>query len=260
MKLIVQVAAAVSILSDGVSGVKLHFLHRNSTNGSKGKDQDNFQDELIDQADPEFKKYSQGDECISWSDMVHVVQQQCQGCSQAEKKQAVKSELDTIRAAFDEADKNGDQCIDKKEYKKADEFEGTAPEDPAKAKEQNKVDFELMDRNSDDQISESEAMHFCTENMPHADIDYSEFKKMFKAADVDKNGFISREEFDKAGQKYEGDGPEVPPPPAPKNGSNSTNGTKAEKKAFFFFARPKFGAFVKLNIEKMKIKTGEEKA
>lgn len=267
MKLFAHVGVFASMCSIGVSGINLHFLQRNGTNGSKGKDQDNFQDELIDQADPEFKMYSRGDDCISWDDMVHVVMQQCQKCSRKEKKQIIKREMERIHSAFVEADENKDECVDKKEFKKAHEFEGTAPEKPENAKEQNADDFELMDRNNDEMISESEAMHFCEENMPHADLDYSEFKKMFDSADADKDGFVSRKEFDKAGERYEGDGSEVPPPAPPKNSSNSSNhtnttdGEKDEKKpGLFFLMHPRFGASVHLAIEKMKVKLGEMKA
>merc|ERR1711865_1000031 len=63
-----------------------------------------------------------------------------------------------------------------------------------------------MDLNGDQQISLSEAFEYVAEDILQADVSSEKLEKMFKDADKDSNGFISKKEFDEAGKAIKGDG------------------------------------------------------
>jgi len=74
---------------------------------------------------------------------------------------------------------------------------------PAFAKFDAALVFEVTDTNKDDQISKSETYGLMTK-VAGASIDPATTNKIFEAADLDKNGYLSAEEFEKAGASYAG--------------------------------------------------------
>jgi Ca2+-binding EF-hand superfamily protein len=193
---------------------------------------DNFQDEIVDQADPEFDMLSGGDGCVSWDDAYKVLEEQFQegapdlaSQTEAEKKEmeeVKKTMIADLHLMMKHADKNGDDCVDKAEFEAAEEMEGPPPGfeekkvkeigEEALTEEQIKEDhleFDAMDRSGDGKVSKTEAYGYASENMPQADINDEDLDEMFKAADTDGDGEITFEEFEGAGKEIEGDGKEM---------------------------------------------------
>merc|ERR1719261_2431394 len=124
---------------------------------------------------------------------------------------------------FKEADKNGDGCIDEKEWNGPEE---EAPASPAPAvkgpptgetrveggdnEKPGPIDtdseFKLMDYTGDGVVSRAEAYHYVSEYMDSADLNSNKLKKLFEDADVDKDNYLTEEEFAAAGSQHQGDG------------------------------------------------------
>lgn len=104
----------------------------------------------------------------------------------------------------------GSACLTKEQ------FESFGPADPEErkcwAKAMNKyrmqIDFALLDESGDEVISETEFWHFC-QRMQGWAISHEEAHAIFTDTDSDKNGYVTMEEFLKAGEQHEGDGPGV---------------------------------------------------
>jgi len=103
---------------------------------------DNFQDEIVDQADPEFEMVSGGDGCISWEDMKKPLEQQFEEIHGEHEKAGTLDEatereeecirndmLADLRMMFEYADalEKEDGCVNKTEFKDAAEMEGPPP-------------------------------------------------------------------------------------------------------------------------------------
>jgi len=96
---------------------------------------DNFVDEAIDQADPEFGMMSGGDGCMSMEDALEMTMAMFQNDAPANadvmsgtklKKQlsvAQNAQLEAMKVFFGKMDRNHDGCVNKEEFKLADEFE-----------------------------------------------------------------------------------------------------------------------------------------
>jgi Ca2+-binding EF-hand superfamily protein len=195
--------------------------------------EDNFEDEVIDQADPEFKMLdTDDDDCINISEATAPFEENFQRKAMGrhiwtaeEKKEAEDAEkhiLEDVRMQFAHADADRDKCINRTEFKAVGEMEGPPPGFEAiktmqmgfenftdELMEEDRLEFNTMDRNHDGKVSQSEAYHFAGENMPQADIDEQVLKKVFESADVDGDKFITFEEFVHAGKGFHGDGNET---------------------------------------------------
>jgi len=237
---------ASQFLKNGAAPVKAAPAKAAPAKGeAKGKDaasagpahSDNFQEELVDQADPEFDMISGGDGCMSWDDMHKVLTEQFQvgasdpaGMTEEMKKEETEMKemiMKDEKMIFDHSDTNKDGCLDKAEFKGAGEMEGPPPgfQKKKQAKmgdeafdnqmeDEEKFEFNSMDTSNDGKISKTESYHYVNENMPQADIDQTQMDTMFDDADTDEDGFLSFEEFSQAGEEIDGDGNEmekVPP-------------------------------------------------
>jgi len=196
--------------------------------------EDNFQDEVVDQADHEFDMISGGDDCVSWEDLKKSADAQFDeeeddyeppSPSAAEKEENEKIKavmLDNLEMEFGNADSDKDGCVSKAEFKAAGETEGPSPgfektklkdmsedELTEEMNQEDRLEFDAMDKNNDTKVSESEAYDYASGNMPAADINSEDLDEMFKACDTDGDGFITFEEFQGAGQEIEGDGNEM---------------------------------------------------
>jgi len=193
---------------------------------------DNMQGEIVDQADTEFGMASRGDACVSWEEVKNNLEQQFQEGApdltnipdeeKVEKEKVQKQVIADKKLMFEHADENGDGCVDKAEFAKAGEMEGppsgfdTVREAEIGAEglseqEQNedRLEFDAMDRNGDEQISRGEAYHYASGNMPEADISDDVLEELLFETDTNGDGFITFEEFEGSGQAYEGDGNEM---------------------------------------------------
>jgi len=199
-------------------------------NGTAHKD--NFEEEVIDQADPEFDMVSGGDDCINLTDAQIPYEESFQHgamgkaiWTEEQKKKAQGAEqqiMANLKMLFDFADSNGDGCINRTEFQAAAEMEGPPPgyqrrktwmvgaaNFSEELKEEDRFEFKAMDRNADGKVSQSEAYHYAGENMPQADIDEQVLKDIFEETDINGDKFITFEEFVNAGSEYEGDGKEM---------------------------------------------------
>lgn len=100
----------------------------------KTSNADNFREELVDQADPEFDLASFGDDCISWEDVVAQGEAQFGDGGQQisnEEREAVeegKREMEEeLRLMFVHSDRNEDGCVDREEFVAVQEMEGPPP-------------------------------------------------------------------------------------------------------------------------------------
>lgn len=96
---------------------------------------DNFVDEVVDQADPEFDMVSGGDGCMSMEDAMEITMAMFQNDAPANadvmsgtklKKQlsaAQNAQLEAMKAFYHKVDRNKDGCVNKAEFKLAGEFE-----------------------------------------------------------------------------------------------------------------------------------------
>merc|ERR1719261_1053353 len=124
---------------------------------------------------------------------------------------------------FKEADKNGDGCIDEKEWNGEEPPKPAAPAPAVKGPPTGEsrveggddekagpidtdTEFKLMDYTGDGRVSRAEAYHYVSEYMDSADLNSNKLKKLFEDADVDKDNYITEEEFAAAGSKHQGDG------------------------------------------------------
>eukprot|EP00747_Dinoflagellata_sp_TGD_P058896 gnl/TRDRNA2_/TRDRNA2_151331_c0_seq3.p1 gnl/TRDRNA2_/TRDRNA2_151331_c0~~gnl/TRDRNA2_/TRDRNA2_151331_c0_seq3.p1 ORF type:complete len:247 (+),score=81.20 gnl/TRDRNA2_/TRDRNA2_151331_c0_seq3:62-802(+) len=192
---------------------------------------DSFQDEVLDQADPEFKRLSNGGPCIGLKEMMAVYDEQVDHYSSRvgtnvatmTKDERDKLHKDAVKHAeemFKESDTNGDGCIDEKEWNgpheekpapaaKPDVKSGEAmveghndKEEPIEAA----AEFKLMDINGDGKVSRSEAWNYVSEYLDEADLNSEKLKQMFQKADTNKDDYLTQAEFEAAGEQYEGDG------------------------------------------------------
>lgn len=205
---------------------------------------DNFQDEVVDQADPEFGMYSGGDNCITFEEAKKPFDEQMDKDARPDQlmtedqKEATKEwkeeALQDLKMMYDHADKNHDGCLDQAEFKAAGEMEGPPPgfekesidkiqeesdgnktaDEAAKEFEeqmanQEKLEFDAMDTNGDHKVSQAEAYAYASERLPEADIDSTEMDEMFNDADLNGDKFLTFEEFIGAGKAIEGDGKEM---------------------------------------------------
>jgi len=194
---------------------------------------DNFQDELVDQADPQFGMLdADGDGCVTQAEQMKTMNQQFQwgapdiATMTAKKKKLLQDTIDMVKGKakqmFEFVDKNKDACIDKAEFKAAQEMEGPPPgyqesmadkmgkeKFEAQVNEEKKAEFGFMDRSGDNQISRTEAYEYADKDMPHADISKEKMDAMFASIDRNQDGFVSFDEFTQAGKNYEGDGNEM---------------------------------------------------
>merc|ERR1719443_54841 len=197
---------------------------------------DSFQDEVLDQADPEFKKMSGGGPCIGMKELMKVFDEQVDhyssrvGTNVATMKKEERDELhaDAVKHAeemFKKADKNGDGCIDEKEWNGPEPPKPAAPgpapavkgpptgetrveggDDEKPGPLDTETEFKLMDYTGDGKVSRAEAYHYVSEYMDSADLNSNKLKKLFEDADVDKDNYLTEEEFAGAGAKHQGDG------------------------------------------------------
>lgn len=195
---------------------------------------DNFQDEIVDQADHEFNMISGGDDCVSWEDMKNTFDAQFEededtpdpvSLSDAEKEEneEIKAEmLENLKTCYGNADSDKDGCVNKAEFKASGEMEGPPPgfeenklEDMSEEEltdemlKEDRLEFDAMDDNKDGMISQTEAYEFADNNMPAADVNSDDLDEMFSTADINGDGFITFDEFEGAGQEIEGDGNEM---------------------------------------------------
>jgi len=191
---------------------------------------DNFHEEIIDQADPEFDRMQhsmqRGHRCISKRDAANTLKDQMQTDARhmtpnarAEYERTEKTLMEDGGRVFDYSDKDKSGCLDKAEFEAMGEWEGSPPgfekmlrqliskKDLAKReKRQLKFQFNMYDTNGDHQLSKSEVYNFVSENMPHADLSATKMAKMFADADENSNGFVAWLEFRTAGERIDGDG------------------------------------------------------
>jgi len=194
---------------------------------------DNLQDELVDQADPQFSMLdADGDKCVTMAEQDAVMEKQFQQgapdlkTQTEQQKKKMQQVMDMMRGQakkmFNFVDKNNDACIDRAEFKAAQEMEGPPPgyqetmqdemgEEKFKKqlKEERRAEFGFMDRSGDGQISKTEVYNYADKNMPQADISKEKLDALFDDTDVNKDGFVTYDEFLKSGQNHDGDGNEM---------------------------------------------------
>lgn len=232
MKLLL-VSSTILLWIDIVSSIFL--LQQNPPAGqgnlSGPAHEDNFQEEIVDQADPEFDMASFGDNCINLTDAEQPVREAWQegapardnlGESEADSDTSKEEMLADLKIRFNHADSNHDGCIDETEFKAAGEMEGPPPgyqkekidemgeeEFEQKMKEEEKFEFDAMDRNGDGKISVPEAYHYTDENLPNADMSSQELQHLFKDCDLNRDKFLDFDEFTGCGPNHKGDGNEM---------------------------------------------------
>lgn len=105
-------------------------------------------------------------------------------------------------------DFNSNQCLSLKEYKEL--LEPTTPRQSrcigtSYEMYEHDMDFELMDANHDDKVSRQE--YYSWIDKLDIEVDHQDAEALFNSADVNGNDFVEEEEFHKAGEEHEGDGP-----------------------------------------------------
>lgn len=183
-----------------------------AANESKSPDvavNDTAADELVDQANPNFEKISNGDGCIDEKELLTVSMSRV---PPGPERDELAPQIEEMTAAFfktmDAIDQT-DGCISEDEFKKGNS--GASP--PAGApseevKQMRKVQFDAMDQNEDHRISRSEVYDFVA-HLEHASVHQEKVDAIFKAADLNFDKFLSEDEYMNAGAAYKGDGPGV---------------------------------------------------
>lgn len=164
---------------------------------------DNFVDEVVDQANVDFDMMDADKSgCISAKEMTKTLREQVRSADGKgyywQEKQVTKGHdhmEDEVKDKIDSADADGNGCLNKEEFEKV-----------QKAFNQCSKQFVLMDVNGDGKVSRQESANYVSHHMDHADLNYSKLAKIFQAADVNKDNYLTEQEFCTAGQKYDGDG------------------------------------------------------
>lgn len=168
---------------------------------------DNFADELVDQGDIPFERLDKdGDGCLSDGEMTDHLKEQRKvhrkrGYYWQEKD--VEEHHDHLEEngheAKDRADEDANGCLNKAEY-----------DNVQKSGRDCDKQFMMMDLNADLKISRQEAATHVTEHIDGGSLNYDTFRAIFEAADVNKDHYLTKQEFCDAGPRYQGDGDETP--------------------------------------------------
>lgn len=164
---------------------------------------DNFVDEVVDQANVDFEMMdADKNGCISAKEMTKTLRDQVRAADGKgyywQEKQVANGHdhmEDEVHDKIESADADGNGCLNKEEFKKV-----------QKAFNQCSKQFVLMDVNGDGKVSRQESANYVSHHMDHADLNYSKLRAIFEAADVNKDNYLTEQEFCTAGPKYEGDG------------------------------------------------------
>lgn len=164
---------------------------------------DNFVDEIVDQANVDFGMMDADKSgCISAKEMSKTLRDQVKAAEGKgyywQEKHVTKGHdhmEDEVKDKIDSADADGNGCLNKEEFEKV-----------QKAFNQCSKQFVLMDVNGDGKVSRQESANYVSHHMDHADLNYSKLRAIFEAADMNKDNYLTEQEFCTAGQKYEGDG------------------------------------------------------
>eukprot|EP00747_Dinoflagellata_sp_TGD_P162243 gnl/TRDRNA2_/TRDRNA2_179634_c0_seq1.p1 gnl/TRDRNA2_/TRDRNA2_179634_c0~~gnl/TRDRNA2_/TRDRNA2_179634_c0_seq1.p1 ORF type:complete len:245 (-),score=70.34 gnl/TRDRNA2_/TRDRNA2_179634_c0_seq1:83-817(-) len=181
---------------------------------------DSFQDEITDQADPEFKKVAGGSDCITLQQFQKMMEQEIDshtdrkvGTTPARLTSEDKANLKALlklhgEAMFANADKNGDGCINEEEWNgpSGGESRIEGGDTSFKGPTDTKMEFQLMDINADGRVSRQEAYTYVHDYLDESDLNSDKMKKLFEDADKDKDNYITEKEFTDAGAAHEGDG------------------------------------------------------
>jgi len=183
-----------------------------AANESKSSDigmNDTAADELVDQANPNFEKISNGDGCIDEQELLAVSMSRVPpGPERDELAPQIEEMTSTFFKAMDAIDQeNG--CISEDEFRKGNSGASPPPDAPSEeVKQFRKVQFDAMDQNEDHRVSRSEAYDFVA-HLEHASVHQEKVDAIFKAADANYDKFLSEDEYMNAGAAYKGDGPGV---------------------------------------------------
>lgn len=164
---------------------------------------DNFVDEVVDQANVDFGMLdADKNGCISEKEMTKTVRDQvkaAEGKGYYWQEQHVDDGHEHMAEGVEDkivsADADGNGCLNKEEFDKVQKAFNECPKQ-----------FVLMDVNGDGKISRQESANFVSHHMDHADLSYGKLKAIFEAADINKDNYLTEQEFCTAGQKFKGDG------------------------------------------------------
>jgi len=164
---------------------------------------DNFVDEIVDQANVDFGMMdADKNGCISEQEMTKTLKEQvdaAEGKGYYWQEQHVEDGhehmSDDVADKIATADADGNGCLNKEEFEKVQKAFNQCPKQ-----------FVLMDVNGDGKVSRQESANFVSHHMDQADLNYSKFRAIFEAADVNKDNYLTEQEFCTAGEKFKGDG------------------------------------------------------
>jgi hypothetical protein len=157
----------------------------------------------VDQGDQPFEELDKNhDGCLSENEMTDVLREQSKTHRQRgyywQEQDVYEHHMHMEQEAdenHDRADQNNNGCLNKAEYEKVQKTHRDCPKQ-----------FMMMDHNADGKISRQEAATHVTDHMDGGNLDYDTFRAIFEAADIDKDHFLTQEEFCGAGPRYQGDG------------------------------------------------------
>lgn len=163
---------------------------------------DNFMDEIVDQANPDFEMWdADKDGCLTEREMTETLRRQRDVARERDYYWVQKNITAAARhleqqwrAHHHGADANGGGCLNKEEL----EIIRHAVCDCD-------TQFLFVDHNADGRISQQEAANYVAEHVKHADLNHVKLRAIWRAADVDRDSFLSLGEFCEAGPRY-GDG------------------------------------------------------